>query len=178
MRDPGNGTDTIEEFRAFFAFVQDLWGMLAGVSIFFPLSNELMRVIPIGGFYDEPPGSGAFQYFSPELVTSIATLVTLFVVVSTFGRRHRYNVGNFAPVRRQAWLAFGLGIASLALYLTGNFGIYELCYGPYRIWGDDPRRLIGDMFLLSTYSVFFALTTRAFTLLGMAEFFGARNAVD
>ncbi len=178
MRDSGSGTDTIEEFRAFFAFVQDLWGMLAGVSIFFPLSNELMRIIPIGGFYDEPPGSGAFQYFSPELVTSIATLVTLFVVVSTFGRRHRYDVGNFAPVRRQAWLAFGLGIASLALYLTGNFGMYELCYGPYRIWGDDPRRLIGDMFLLSTYSVFFALTTRAFTLLGMAEFFGARNAVD
>jgi hypothetical protein len=173
MNDSGKGTETLKEFRDFFGFIQNLWGILAGVSVFFPLSNTLMKVI----FYDEPPGSGAFQYLPPKLVTSIATLITIFVVFSTFSRRYKYKVQEYRTIKRQAWVSFILGVLSLVAYLTANFGIYELFYGPFEIYGGDPRRLIGDVFLLLTYGAFFALVTRAFMLLGMAEFYRIKDHV-
>ncbi|WP_153306024.1 hypothetical protein [Desulfatiglans anilini] len=171
MPDSLKRKEILKEFKEFFAFLQNLWGILAGISVFFPLSNTMMKVIPIGQFYDEPPGSGAFQYLSSELVTSITTLITVFVVFSAFSRRHRYQVQEYQTIRRQAWVSFLAGIASLVAYLVANFGLYELIYGPLEIWGGDPRRLIGDVFLLFTYAIFFALITRAFMLLGMAEFY-------
>ena len=177
MNDSGKGSETLKEMRDFLGFIQNLWGILAGVSIFFPLSNTLMKVIPIGHFYDEPPGSGAFQYLSSELVTSIATLITIFVVFSAFSRRHKYKVQEYSKIRRKAWISFTIGIVSLVAYLSANFGIYEIFYGPFEIWGGDPRRLIGDVFLLFTYGAFFALVTRAFTLLGMAEFYRVKDNV-
>jgi hypothetical protein len=177
MNDSGKGTETLKEFREFFGFIQNLWGILAGVSVLFPLSNTLMKVIPTGHFYDEPPGSGAFQYLSSELVTSIATLITIFVVFSVFSRRYKYKIQEYRTIKRQAWASFILGIVSLVVYLAANFGIYEVFYGPLEIWGGDPRRLIGDVFLLLTYSVFFALVTRAFMLLGMAEFYKMKDNV-
>jgi len=177
MNGSDKGTETLKEFRDFFGFIQNLWGILAGVSVFFPLSNTLMKVIPIGHFYDEPPGSGAFQYLSPELVTSIATLITIFVVFSTFSRRYKYKVQEYRTIKRQAWVSFILGVVSLVVYLTANFGIYELFYGPFEIWGGDPRRLIGDVLLLFSYGAFFALVTKAFMLLGMAEFYRIKDHV-
>jgi hypothetical protein len=175
MNDSGKGNESLKEFREFFKFIQNLWGILAGVSVFFPLSNTFMKVIPIGQFYDEPPGSGAFQYLSSELITSVATLITIFVVFLAFSRRHKYEVQGGHALKRQARVAFILGIVSLMAYLSLNFGIYELFYGPFEIWGGDPRRMIGDVFLLLTYSGFFALVTKAFMLLGITEFYGMRE---
>jgi hypothetical protein len=177
MNHSGKGKEALKEFQDFFGFIQNLWGVLAGMSVFFPLSNTLMKVIPIGHFYDEPPGSGAFQYLSSELVTSIATLITIFVVFSTFSRRYKYKVQEYNTIRRQAWISFIFGIVSLVVYLSTNFAIYELFYGPFEIWGGDPRRLIGDVFLLFTYAACFALVTRAFMLLGMAEFYKIKDSV-
>jgi hypothetical protein len=176
MSNSNKGKAFLEEFRDFIAFLQSLWGMLAGISVFFPLSNVLSKVIPLGNIYDEPPGSGAFQYFSPDLVTAVATLITLFVILSTFGRRHKYRAQKeMHLIRRHAWLSFAVGLLFLILYLVVNFGIYDLFYGPWEIWGGDPRRLIGDIILLLSYSAFFALMTRAFMLLGMIEFFGQES---
>jgi hypothetical protein len=39
---------------------------------------------------------------------------------------------------------------------------------------DDLRRALGDIILLIVYSVFFALMTQAFMLLGMLEYFSAK----
>ncbi len=169
------GVGFIKQFKDFIVFLQSLWGLLAGVSVFFPLSNVLSRVIPIGNFYDEPPGSGSFEYFSPEMVTAIATLISLFVVFSTFIRRYKFKVQKVTLIQGKASISFAVGLISLILYLVLNFGIYELFYGSFEIWGGDPRRLIGDVMLLLTYSIFFSLMTRAFMLLGMIGFFGCEG---
>jgi len=165
------GAAFLKEFKEFIFFLQGLWGILTGISVFFPLSNVLSKVIPLGDFYDEPPGSGAFQYFSPEMVTAIATLITVFVILSTFIRRYEFEAQKKSQIHGQAWLSFAIGLLSLILYLVLNFGIYELFYGPLEIWGGDPRRLIGDIMLLLSYSAFFVLMTRAFMLLGLIEYF-------
>ena len=172
------GSDTIKEFQEFIAFLQGLWGVLTGISVFFPLSNTLTKVIPLGNFYDEPPGSGAFSYFSPQLVTIASTLITLFVILATFGRRNEYRRTAGQLLKRRAWLSFCVGFLFLLIYLLLNYGIYDLFYGPLEIWGGDPRRLIGDVLLLLTYSIFFALITRAFVLLGMIEFYADSDQPD
>ena len=87
MTDSKKGTSFLKEFKNFIVFLQSLWGILAGISVFFPLSNVLIRVIPLSSIYDDP--GGALTYFSPELVTAVTTLVTLFIVLWTFGNREK-----------------------------------------------------------------------------------------
>ena len=148
--------------------------MLAGISIFFPLSNVFFKVIPIRSTQDDP--SGGWSYLSPQLVTAVSTMITLFVLLWTFGQRSRFRIRskNF-NVSRQAWISLILGFISLVLYLGVDTTIYNLFYGPLEITHGDPGRFIGDIFLLLSYVVFFALVTRAFILLGMKEFFRQRS---
>jgi len=171
MNGADRGQQFLQELKEFFVFLQSLWGLLAGVTVLFPLSNVFTKLVPLGTIHDP---QGSLGFLSPALVTATATLVTLFVILSTFGRRR--DVG--APeqrgrIRRQARLAFAVGLFALALYLAAYFGIHPLCYEPCNVFEGDPRLLIGDFALLVTYSTFFALTTRAFMLLAMLEYFAS-----
>ncbi len=158
------------EFTNFLKFLQTLWGILAGISVFFPLSNVLLKLIPMNNIYDDPPGGLA--NLSPALITTLATVATLFVILVTFRQRRDLRTRTQRDaVQRQAWIAFGVGFAALLLYFVVYFGIYTAFYDPLGIMGGDPRRLIGDFLLLVFYGAFFALLTRAFVLLGMLEYF-------
>jgi|LGOV01.1.fsa_nt_gb hypothetical protein len=55
-------TEFIKTLREFIAFLQSLWGILAGISIFFPLSNDLIKLIPLRRLHDDP--AGALGYLS------------------------------------------------------------------------------------------------------------------
>jgi hypothetical protein len=163
------GAKFLEEFKDFIFFLQSLWGILAGISVLFPLSNVLIGVIPLRPYYDYIV---ALEFFSPELITAITTLISLFIVFWTFGHRQKFKTNRRRRlIRRKAFLSFAIGLLALILYLILHFGIFELLYGPWEIWSGDPRRLIGDILLLITYSSFFALVTRAFMLLGMIEYY-------
>lgn len=171
MSTSNKGTAFLKEFRDFIAFLQSLWGILAGISVLFPLSNALIKVIPLGYILDDP--AGALEYLSPELITSVTTLIALFTIFWTFGQRHKLKARREKRlIQRRAWLSFAVGLLALILYFMVYFGIYALYYEPLEIWSGDPRRLLGDVLLLFSYSAFFALITRAFMLLGMIEFFG------
>jgi len=159
------GGQVLEELRALISFLQHLWGMLAGISVLFPLSNEFFRVIPLKSFDEE----GVYIYFSPRLITAIATLVSLFTVLASFASRKTLTV-----TQRRAWLSFIIGVVFLLLYLIG----YSLSLHVYSLMGiesDDPRRLMLELPLLAFYSFFFALVTRAFILLGLLEFYRAEE---
>lgn len=163
----------LEEFKHFIAFLQSLWGILAGISVLFPLSNVFIKLIPLRCLHDDPPG--ALGYLSPGLITAVATIITLFVILLTFGKRHNFKaLTERGPIQRQAWLSFAFGLLALIFYFAVYFGIYPLYYEPYSIYDGDPRWLIGDFSLLLSYSTFFALVTRAFMLLAMIEYFGNR----
>jgi hypothetical protein len=159
-----------DEFTDFARFLQTLWGILSGISIFFPLSNALLKIIPMRNIYDDPPGGLA--YLDPTLITTLSTIATLFVILVTFRQRHQLSTRKQQDsIQKQAWIAFGVGVIGLLLYLIVYFGIYTAVYDPFNIMGGDPRRLIGDFLLLLFYGVFFAMITRAFILLGMLEYF-------
>ncbi len=160
----------IDQFTDFFKFLQTLWGILAGISVLFPLSNVLLKIIPMGNIYDDPPGGLA--YLDPGLITTLSTVATLFVILVTFRQRDSLRTRKQqSTIQQQAWIAFGVGLLGLLLYLVVYFGIYTAFYDPFNIMGGDPRRLIGDFLLLVFYGTFFAMITRAFVLLGMLEFF-------
>ena len=153
-------------------FLQGLWGILAGISVFFPFSNSRIEVIPAGEWYEE----GGFAYFSSELVTTVASLITVFIVLWTFSQRYNYEFkaqNEKRLIQKQAWHFFTGGLFFLIIYLIATYAIMDGFYYDVLGWGSgDTRRLLGDAFLLLFYSAFFAMMTRAFMLLGMIEFFG------
>ena len=170
MSSTDKGTAFLKEFRDFVAFLQSLWGILAGISVIFPLSNVLAKVIPLEMWEQ----GGGFAFFSSEWVTGITTLLTIFIILWTYGQRHKFrDPKRRGRIRRQTWVSFGVGLLSLITYLL----VYVLMQSDFHHsvmgWNsDDLRRVLFDVFLLLCYSAFFALVTRAFMLLGMIEFFG------
>ncbi|MBI4791088.1 MAG: hypothetical protein HY782_29000 [Chloroflexi bacterium] len=171
MSASNKGTVVLGELKDFLGFLQGMWGILAGVSVLFPLSNSLAKVIPLKEW---GPG-GALLNFSPQLVTIVTTLVALFVILATFGQRDAFRTRTKRRVlQQQAWPSFVVAILALIIYV----GIYSLVANGFFMsqfgWGyeTDPRWLLTDVLLLLSYSIFFALMTRAFVLLGMLEYFG------
>jgi hypothetical protein len=162
----GNGF--IEEFKSFLSFLQNLWGMLAGVSVLFPLSNALAKVIPL-----EPWPEGGFMFFAPQLVTTVTTICSLFIITITFGQRHKSRSQEKKySVQWQAPISFGIGSISMVIYLITYFAARNnFFYGALGWESDDLRWAIGDIVLLFSYSALFTFFTRAFVLLGMTEYF-------
>lgn len=174
MYSSNEGKVFLEEFRDFIAFLQNLWGILAGISVLFPVSNALAGAIPLGKWAQE---KGGLAYFSPQLVTIVTTLIAIFVILWTFGQRNRFKSRRKRHlIQRQSWFSFACGIFALFVYLALNYAIIEGFYWNILKWESaDPRRLLGDIVLLISYSTFFALVTRAFMLLGMLEFFATES---
>jgi len=158
----------LKDFEDFVAFLRNLWGALAGISILFPLSNIFIQIIPLETF----DHGGPLVWFSPRLFTTLATLVSLFLVLWTFGQRSRFQSSKARrAIQKQAWGSFAIGLFAIIIYLASY---YFLAINAFDILGwesADSRRLIGEIPLLVLYSVFFAFVTRAFVLLGMLEFF-------
>jgi ketopantoate reductase len=64
MNPPESKKGYLEELTEFLTFLQNLWGILAGLSVFFPLSNILLRVIPLGAY---GTNDGVFNQLTPNL---------------------------------------------------------------------------------------------------------------
>jgi hypothetical protein len=165
----------ITELKEFISFLQTLWGILAGVSVLFPLSNALIKIIPLGEWPDE----GALKYFSPEQVTVVTMLICLFVMFHIFCKRRLLKaewemsqedfkgISTEKRMQQNSVNSFFLGILALLVYLSITNLDFSYLFG----WeSDDPIFVFIDIFFLIFYSAFFGLVTRAFVLLGMTEY--------
>jgi len=161
-------TTFLKEFEDFVTFLRNLWGALAGISTLFPLSNVFIQIIPLETF----DNGGPLVWFSPRLFTTLATMVSLFLILWTFGQRSHFRSSKVRrSIQRQAWGSFAIGLFAIVIYLASY---YFLAINAFDVLGwesADSRRLIGEIPLLAIYSVFFAFVTRAFILLGMLEYF-------
>jgi len=167
MTSSNQGKTFLKEFKDFLTFLKNLWGMLAGISVLFPLSNMLVRLIPLETYENK----GALVWLSSALFTTLATLGSLFLILLMFSQRQKFQSTKISPrIQRQAWVSFVIGLGLLIIYLI----IYFLLGNAYSIFGwssDDIRRLIGEVPLIILYGFFFAFITRAFMLIGMSEYF-------
>ena len=170
--DGAEGSDVLRELRAFLGFLASLWGALTAVSLTFPLSNVFVRVIPLEG--DESFNPLALMSSAP--IAATATLVTLFLVLATFGARHDFAVAaRRRRLRRGAVTSLALALAALALYLTGLQAVQGGLYGDTGGIPVSKTALLagGDLTFGALYTCFFALTTRGFMVLAMLEYFPA-----
>ena len=174
MNHPKSKMGYLEELKEFLTFLKNLWGILAGISVFFPLSNVLLGAIPLRAYGTD---DGVFDLLTPILINTIATVVTLFVVLVTFAGRNQFlDARKRGAMLRNAWLSFGTGILSLLTYLVIHQAYREYAWEPWGWGSGDSRKLFAEIPLLITYVIFFSLLTRGFMLLGMVEFFGKGGA--
>jgi hypothetical protein len=162
----------VGELRRFVTFLGTFWGVLAGTAMLFPLANTFVGAIPIGK-WDRYRPQGGLVYIPPEIVAATATLGACFTILWLFNHRHEFRAGiDRSVVRRRALVSFGVAVGALALYLVVTVLIFEGLYWRVLQWtGDNPLRIGGDLVLLLSYVGFFVLTTRAFVLLGMLEYY-------
>ncbi len=78
MNMPTEGADFLIELKEFLNFLRKLWGMLASISVFFPLSNVFVRFIPLKTYGEE---GGVYEHLSPPLITTITTIVALLPIM-------------------------------------------------------------------------------------------------
>ena len=171
--DGTDGSDVLRELRAFLGFLASLWGILTAISLTFPLSNVFVRVIPLEGD-DESFNPLALMPSAP--IAATATLVTLFLVLATFGARGEFAIApRRRRLRRGAVSSFALALAALALYLTGLQAVQGGLYGDTGGIPVSKTALLagGDLIFGALYTCFFALTTRGFMVLAMLEYFPA-----
>jgi hypothetical protein len=169
---PQSGTEFLKEFQAFITFLQNLWGLLAGVSVFFPFSNLLLEAVPLQAYGEE---GGVYNLLSPALITTATTIVTLFVLLSAFLSRGRLRGKNSRQATvRNAWVSFAVSLLFLLTYMSLYQVYAEYAWAKWGWGSGDPRKLFMEVPLLISYAAFFSLLTRAFVLLGMIEFFGGR----
>lgn len=163
---------SMDELKQFTKFLQSLWATLAGISVLFPLSNVLAKVIPLAQW-----PKGGFAFFNPTLVTAISTVMCLFIILWTFGRRQQFaNAKRRRLIRRESALSFVVGGIGLIVYLIGHYAVTQNFYYIVFNWAStDPRQVFGDLLVLIAYCVFFAFMTRAFMLLGMLEYYGSKR---
>src|SRR5262245_12435902 len=102
--------DFVSELSALLKFLRSLWGLLGGMSVFFPLSGSLFGLIPLeareyslpthiirntslrelnsGASFDSPYGVALLP---PRLIVTIATIVTIFMVFQTIASRDDFR---------------------------------------------------------------------------------------
>ncbi len=158
---------TVRELRAFLVFLQTIWGLLAGISTVFPLSNVLVRAIPLGAY----GADGVFDRIPPALISTLATVVTLFVMATSFGNRAQLAAPRRAHAMRGAWASLAAGLLCLGCYVVLHSTYAEYAWEPWGWGSGDPRKLWMEIPLAATYIAFFALLTRAFVVVAIQEYY-------
>ena len=165
------GNTAIKELRSFLTFLGSVWGLLAAVSVLFPLSNVLSAVIPL----ETAANGGAFWEISPGAVTTVSMISAAFCILLIYSRRRELaSTQQVAGTRRTALWSFAGGLALLGVYLV----LYELKADAYDLVGwqsDDSRHVFVEVPLMATYAGCFTLLTRGFTLLALIEYEGEVN---
>src|SRR5215471_19150499 len=137
--------DFISELRSILKFFQSLWGLLGGISIFFPLSGTLFGLMPLQTrqfslpvnyirnasvrevnenlFVKSPYGT---SFVSPRFITTVATIVTIFVVFQTIASRESFRTSSRTRNKLIAYRDFAIALTLLFLYLVVYFQAIDL----------------------------------------------------
>jgi hypothetical protein len=158
------GHTFLQDLRDFLQFLRSLWGVLAGISLLFPLSNALFTIIPLGD------GGRPFQNLPPASVSVVTMLSCIFLTFAVFGRRGRFADSKYrGRYASSARISFVAAMVALAIYLLASNGLYRalISGASDNEWGVA----IYDGLFAALYVATFTLITQAFLLLAMLEYF-------
>jgi len=159
-------TGPLNALKDFIDFLRGTWGILSGISLFFPFSNLLAKAIPV-------------NYVDIDIFTVLSTIGSVFALFYTYASRDSYldhdrtSTSNKKLLHITALISFVVGIVSffgyLFLYLT------EM---PSR----DINQSLNNWFVWLTslllYSLTFSLLTNAFTRLALSIYLFHDNSAN
>jgi hypothetical protein len=163
----------LEEVQDLFAFLHSLWGILAGVTLFFPLSAAFFKLIPVEYRWETSDYMRGFGYFKPPLVIAMTTILIIFTMFWLVSHREQFRPRKRRIMQQRALRYFAAGIFSLLLYLTAYEVVADITY-VREIYGGNPALVPYDLLLLAAYAGFFVSLTAAFMILGMIEYYGEK----
>lgn len=109
-----SGRAYLRDLREFLRFLRNLWGILSGISLLFPLSNVFFDVLPIDQKYRP------FHNLTAPAVTAVAVVTCVFVTFAAFSRRHQFtDQRRRVRFRRAAWASFLLAVIACAIFSWG-----------------------------------------------------------
>ncbi len=163
----------LEEVQDLFHFLHSLWGILAGVTLFFPLSAAFFSLIPVEYRWQTDDYMRGFGYFKPLLVVGLTTILIIFAMFWLVSHREQFRPRKRKIMQQRALRCFAVGIFSLILYLAA----YEVVadeMNAREIFRGNPALIPYDLLLLVSYAGFFVSLTAAFMILGMVEYYGEK----
>lgn len=156
----------LKDLKLFISFFTNLWGALAIVSIFFPIINNIVRIIPLRSIGE----NGVLDWFSPELFTTIAVLLSISTILALYNYRSSFiKQANLDHLHKMSIKSFVIGIIFLLIYLAFYFFIRSNVPAGAQPGAFDGHRLFLEAVLLCFYSGSFAMITRGFGLLTTGE---------
>ncbi len=166
-------TSFLEELKDLLDFLHSLWGILAGSTIFFPLSATFLKLVPIEYRWHTDDYMRGFGYFKPPMVIAITTIMIIFAMFWMVSHRAHFKLSKRKLMQRRALICFVVGIFSLVFYLTAYEVFADITYVK-EIYGGNPALIPYDLLMLASYAGFFVLLTAAFTILGMIEYYAEK----
>lgn len=154
-------------WREFWGFTGTLWGILTLASIFLPLFNYFLRIIPAQRIEE----GGVLYWFSIGFFTVLSVFLNAFILFGALAYRGSLNPSSdTAAFQRQSWALLVMGTIAILIYLAGYFFIHDssLLLSGCNVQG--LCRLAAEAVLLFFYVSFFACITRAFALLNLAYY--------
>jgi hypothetical protein len=165
---PAGSGDRLGELKDLFSFLQNLWGLLAGAAVLFPLSAAFIKVMPL-----RPGGidGGAFDAISPTLITTVTTIGSLFTLLWLATNRRAWRT-RVKLLRQKALTSAIVAGVTLVAYLAGE----HIKRNGIELEGRSSAHvyfLLFEVALMTLYATTFIALTRAFVLLGLVEYFAS-----
>lgn len=152
-------------WQEFLSFIGTLWGILTLASVFLPLFNYFLRVIPVQRVEE----GGVLYWFSIGFFTVLSMFLNVFILLGAFAYRGSLNASSdTVAFQRQSWTLFVMGTIAILVYLAGYFFIHD---SGSLVSGCNVQgfcRLAAEAVLLFLYVSFFACVTQALALLNLA----------
>ncbi len=154
-------------WQEFLSFIGTLWGILTLASVFLPLFNYFLRVIPVQRVEE----GGVLYWFSIGFFTVLSVFLNVFILLGAFAYRGSLNASSdTAAFQRQSWTLFAIGAIAILVYLAGYFFLHDSSSFLSGCNVQGFCRLVAEAILLFLYVSFFAYITRAFALLNLAYY--------
>ncbi len=149
----------VDDIKDFLSFLAGLWGSLSGITLLFPLSNSLLKVIPVGAS-------------NLAIFTVIASIASVFALLLIYvGKDVLYMqdgkllVEGKGRLIQDATIFFAIGFVSIPLYVIINAVSSAELASNQTFWN-----WAGWVVILILYVSIFLFFTGSFTILALAEY--------
>ena len=158
--EPMRGRD---EVQGLLTFLKSFWGILTGISLFFPVIATVINIQPI------------WTAVIPEYqILILSMLINMFNILFTFSLRFKYQNASRETLLRRARLDLSIGLIGIIIYM---FILHAMPPAWHNMWEtSDIVRYANDVFILISYSAFFLSVSKAFMLLGFIEYFQLKHS--